>query len=365
LKPVLVSNRAGPFQEWAAGQGIEVHEIPLPRPNKANPWPFLRSLWRLRAIVKARGIQIIHCNEQDIYPIAQYLGRVCRLPIVVSVHFTMGRGYCRWAFEGKRRPTRIIFISRGSLEACRRAVEGIVPDEDWRILPNGLELEYFRPDPTRRLRFRDALGLPADAIVIGAACALRPRKQLEHLFEAVVRIDRPEVRVLLAGGPFAGDESYAEALVAGARERLGLRFVHLGRLDRQEGLRDFYNSLDLFVNTSKEEACSISVLESLACGCPVIGYPSKSVDEQVLPGGGEIVEQDRVDLLADALRRWISDPTGLTEFRTGARQRAEQAYDIRKLADRLWEDYREILAGWRTVRLASMAPSPGSLSGSL
>ena len=36
-------------------------------------------------------------------------------------------------------------------------------------------------------------------------------------------------------------------------------------------LRNFYNGIDLFINTSQEEACSLSVIESLAHGCPVIG----------------------------------------------------------------------------------------------
>src|SRR5262245_35597599 len=98
LEPVVVSHRAGDFHSWAAGQGVPAYEVPLPFPRKSWPWPFLRSLWRLRRIVKRHRIQLIHCNEHEIYPISQYLGRLCGLPVVVSVHFTMDRSFCEWAF---------------------------------------------------------------------------------------------------------------------------------------------------------------------------------------------------------------------------------------------------------------------------
>jgi glycosyltransferase involved in cell wall biosynthesis len=339
LAPVLVSDKAGAFHEWALQQGIPAYHVPLPGPSKLAPWRFVRSLWRLRRLVKRHGIQLIHCNEQDIYPIGNYLGRLCGLPVVVSIHFTMNRPYCEWAFAGARQPKRIFFISQGSREACREGVDGIIPEAAWRLLPNGLDLEHYRPDAARREEFRREHGLTSEPVV-GVACALRPRKQLEHLFEAVSRLSVPGVRILLAGSAVPGDEAYAENLLQQAKQRLGNRLLHVGHLTE---LRGFYNALDICVNTSQEEACSITILEALACGCPVVGYPSKSVDEQVLPGGGEIVGQDRVEELTAALDRWLSDPRKLTEARRGARRRVEENYDIRDLAGQLWSEYQSIL----------------------
>jgi glycosyltransferase involved in cell wall biosynthesis len=339
LEPVLVSNETGPFHDWASEQGIPAYQIPLPFPNKFKPWPFLHSLWRLRRVIRRHGVQLIHCNEQDIYPIGGWLAQWCRLPVVVSVHFEMGRVFCEWAFGGKRRPDRVFFLTRGSRDVCRPAVDGIVPESAWALLYNGLDLGLFRPDPGLRSEFRARHGLDG-ALAIGNACAIRPRKQLEHLFEAAARLGRPDVRVVLAGGPVPGDEAYADRLLRDAQEKLGERFVYLGH--RTE-LRDFYNGLDLFVNTSQAEACSISIIESLACGCPVVGYPSTSVDEQVLPTGGEIVEQDRVELLTAALDRWLVDGPRMADAKTRARARAEEAFDIRKLAGQLWDEYQTIL----------------------
>lgn len=339
LRPVLVSHRVGAFHAWASSESIPAYHVPLPFPSKSRPWPFLRSLWRLRQIVRQHGIQLIHCNEQDIYPIGQYLGRWCRLPVVVSVHFSMTPEYCRWAFGGRRRPRRVIFTSRGNLETCRPAMTGVVPEQYWRLLLNGLDLEHYRPDPAERLRFRRQRSLENN-LLIGAACALRPRKQLEHLFETAARLALPNLRVVLAGGPVPGDEEYARKLLDNARALLGDRLVYLGH---QDELRGLYNALDVYVNTSREEACSLSILETLSCGCPVVGYPSKSVDEQVLPDGGEIVPQDDVAALAAALARWLNDPNRMAAGRTGARKRAETDYDIRARSEELWEEYVDVL----------------------
>jgi len=258
---------------------------------------------------------------------------------VTSVHFTMERGYCQWAFRDGRAPSRLFFVSEGNREACRRGLEGVVAPERWHVLPNGLDLDHFAPDDARRREFRAAHGL-SESLVVGVACALRPRKQLEHFFQAAARLDVPNLRVIVAGGPVSGDEAYAEALLRDGRQLLGDRLQVLGHLDE---LRGFYNALDLFVNTSQEEACSISVIESLACGCPVVGYASKSVDGQILPDGGEIVEQDDVRGLATALARWLANPADLVSGRAGARKTAESRFEIRSICDQLWAQYTQML----------------------
>jgi glycosyltransferase involved in cell wall biosynthesis len=340
LEPVLASNEIGSFHQWTAAQGIPAFHVRMPVPSEFSKIGLIKPLWTLRRLVKRFGIQIIHSNEQDLYPVAQYLGKLCSVPVVVSVHFTMDRGFCEWAFGGSRNPRTIFFVSAGSREACRPGVEGVIPETKWRVLPNGLDLEHFVPDRERREQFRQQHRLDGGP-VIGVACALRPRKQLEHLFEAASRLDVPGLRVVVAGAAVKGDEAYAEELLRAARARLGDRLVTLGHLDE---LRGFYNALDVFVNTSQEEACSISVSESLACGCPVVAYPSKSVDGQILPDGGEVVAQDSIHDLTDVLRRWTADQDALRDRRLGARRTAEAYFDIRTLSRQLWDEYERILA---------------------
>jgi glycosyltransferase involved in cell wall biosynthesis len=352
LRPVLASPILGELSEWCREREIPSYQVELPFPDKLRPWRFGKSIWKLRQIVKRHKIELIHCNEQDVYPVGQYLARLSKLPVVVSVHFTMRRDYCTWAFGGKKVPQRIIFTSNGNLNACQCGVEGVIPEERWRLLYNGVDLNRYRPDDRVRREFRQAK-LSEEDIAIGVACAIRPRKQLEHLFEAALRINEERLKVVIAGAPVAGDEVYARDLLESAKRRLGNRLVLLGHVN---DLLGFYNGLDVFVNTSQEEACSLSVIECLASGCPILGYASKSVDDQILPEGGEIVPQDNVDDLTAALTRWISNRGELSSRRASARERAEKMFDIRKRSLQLWDEYRDVLANWdrKSVKAAPL-----------
>jgi glycosyltransferase involved in cell wall biosynthesis len=335
---VLASSQVGAFQGWAASEGVPSYHVPFPFPDRRRPWAFVSALVRLRSIASRHAVELVHCNEHDTYPIGSYLARWLGVPVVVSVHFTMDRGYCSWAFAGWRQPARMFFVSAGNREACRPGLHGVVPEDRWRVLYNGLDLTRFVPDSDRRAAARAAWRVE-DTPSIGVACALRPRKQIEHLVVAAGQCaTRP--RVVVAGAPVKGDEEYAKKLLADARSALGDRLTYLGHLDE---LRDFYCGLDLFVNTSQEEACSISVMESLACGTPVVGYASKSVDDQILPDGGEIVPQDDTPALVAALDRWLGDPSRLQAARAGARRQAERKFDIEACAEQLWAEYRDVL----------------------
>jgi glycosyltransferase involved in cell wall biosynthesis len=75
-----------------------------------------------------------------------------------------------------------------------------------------------------------------------------------------------------------------------------------------------------------------------------VAYPSKSVDGQILPDGGEVVEQDNIHDLTTVLGRWLADRDRLRDRRIGARRTAEEYFDIRTLSRQLWDEYESILA---------------------
>ncbi len=338
LAPVLISGRSGAFQRWAAEQGVPSYEVPLPFPDRRRPWRFLRSLASVVAIARRHRVQLVHCNEHDIYPIGQYAARLLGVPVVLSVHFTLRDGFSKWAFGGSRRPDRMFFVSKSSMDACRPDFVGVVDERRCAVLYNGIDMEKYQIDPALGREFRHKHGLNG-YVVVGSASALRPRKQLEHLITVVSRLPA-SVKFVLAGGPVIGDESYSERLIQSGRELLGDRLIYLGH---QTDLRPMLNGLDLFLNASQEESFGLTALEAMACGCPVVGYPSISVSEVVLPGGGEIVPQDAIGKLSDALRRWLCEPGALQAARLSARHRAASTFDIRKLAQQLWSEYEGVI----------------------
>jgi glycosyltransferase involved in cell wall biosynthesis len=342
LRPVVASDRSGSFQQWIGERGIPSYEIPLPNPDKLRPLPFLLSLWKLRALIKRHDIQLIHCIEQNVYPIGKYLSRLTSVPIVVTAQYTLGREFSEWAFAGKPKPSRLFFVSEGNREASRLAVRGLVSEKSWRLLYNSVDPNDFSPDHSLGQNFRKEHGI-VDDVLIGTASALRPRKQLEHMFQAALNVKQSSItkfKFVLAGSEVSGDEAYASDLLASAKEMLGEHLIVLGHL---EDLRGLYNALDLYLHTSQEEGCSLSILEAMSVGCPVLGYKSIGADEQVLPGGGEIVEQDNIDLLSEALKRWISSESLRSKTRSLARQRVLDKFNSEKVSEILFSEYQSVL----------------------
>ncbi len=339
LHPVVVTNREGAFCNWTRSQNIKTHLIPLPVPDRRRPWNYFFAIWAIRKIIRRERVHLIHAIEQNVCPFAVDVARWCRLPVVVGIHCRVRRPFVEWALGGRRVPDRLLFLSEGSRDVCRPAVEGIIPESKWGFLPNGLDLRAFCPDAAAGARFRDEHRLGRE-LLVGIASWLRPGKQLEH---AVKVMSDPQLRhatFVLAGGIAPGEEAYANQFLEHARNALRERFRFLGCLN---DVRNFYNAIDICLNTSREESCSISIMESLACGCPVIGYPSVSVREQVLPDGGEITPQDDIESLIAGIARWISDRCKLADARLLARQQAVR-FDIAALSQSLWCEYEALLS---------------------
>lgn len=337
LKPVLATSEYGEFSGWVEKAGYPCYTINLTAPTRSFKWQNYRSLFYLCWIVKRHGIQLLHCNEQNVYPIGAYLAKAMGLPIVVSIHFTMDRGFCEWAFR-KHPPDRIVFVSDANRRNCLESLDGIVDDSKFVVINNGIDTLRNKPAPELRRVFREEHGI-SDSIALGVACALRPRKQIEHFIKALGGV-LGNFRVFVAGAPVQGDEEYADWLISYAKESLGDRITFLGH---QNDLRPMLNGIDLFVNTSQEEACSISVIEALAHGCPVIGYPSKSVDCQILPGGGEIIPQDDIQELSRCIQRWIDDNELRIRTSTTARNIAVDRFDMIGNCEQVWRLYQQIL----------------------
>lgn len=337
LKPVVATSTRGEFSKWVVAQGFPCYPLSLTAPalngSRIDYWSFLQLCW----IVKKHRIQLIHCNEQNVYPMGAYLSKAMGIPVVVSVHFTMDRGFCTWAFQ-KQTPDRVIFVSDANLRNCLPSMEGIVDSSRFEVINNGIDTSRNKPDESLRREFRVKHKV-GDAVALGVACALRPRKQVDHLIKAASLISG-DIRVFVAGAAVPGDEDYAEKLIANSNDLLGGRVTFLGH---QEDIRPLLNGLDLFVNTSQEEACSISVIESMAHGCPVVGYASKSVDCQILPDGGEITPQDDIPALAECIQRWCRDPNLRIQASAAARRIATSKFDMLGNCEQVWKIYQEIL----------------------
>jgi len=173
------------------------------------------------------------------------------------------------------------------------------------VIPIGVELERF-PLRTRddRMTVRKVLGIPAEATVIGSfqkdgsgwGDGQEPKwiKGPDIFLRVLERLrpDCPRLHVLLTG-PSRG---YVKTGLA----RLGIPCTHV-QMARYADMTGAYHALDLMLVCSREEGGPKAVLESLACGVPLVttrvGQAADLVRHKV---NGWIAEAEDVEALA----RW-------------------------------------------------------------
>jgi glycosyltransferase involved in cell wall biosynthesis len=145
---------------------------------------------------------------------------------------------------------------------------------------NGVDVSLFKPQ--RDVTIRKKLGLGPDNVLVGAVGNIRPSKGYEYLLKsAKLVVDRfPQFRFVVAGE--GSGKLFANLL--DLRKSLGLE-NHFSFLGFEPDVPRFLNNLDIFVLPSISEGFSISTIEAMACGVPVIvtfsGGPEEIVENEL------------------------------------------------------------------------------------
>lgn len=243
-------------------------------------------------------------------------------------------------------PDRVICVSEGVGRVAARR-EGLASDPKLRVIHNGVDIpeRFGEPDAVRRKRAE--LGIQPGERVIGVVTNLnRPVKGVEYLIKATPTILRavPEARFLIFGdGPLRPD------LEASARE-LGVasRITFMGF---RSDVRDWYQLFEISSLTSLSEGLSVTILESMAFGVPVVATRVGGNPEIVVDGRtGLLVPPREPVAFAEAVIGLLRDRNRLARMGEHARQEV-QRFSTKAVAQRYDAVYREV------ARQAAIRPS--------
>ena len=240
---------------------------------------------------------------------AVLLGRWLNLPVVVTARgsdinlisrFRLPRRWIRWAAS---RATHIVTVSNALRD---RLLQLEVEPGKVTTLRNGVDLDRFRPLENRE-EIRKRLKLKNKTILsVGNLLELKGH----HLaLEALQRL--PGVDLVIAGeGPERGRlEALIDELELGDRARL------IGTTAQDE-LVDYYNAADVLVLASSREGMANVLLESLACGTPVVATPVGGNPEVVsAPAAGTLMSGRSADDIVAAVDALFAAPPDRRQVR--------------------------------------------------
>ena len=204
------------------------------------------------------------------------------------------------------------------------------------VIANGIPFDDVASAP----RAGSADGAAVDAPRVVFSGRLDAGKNAAAFLEAVRRTSAaPAIQAFIYGdGPLRAE--IERAIVA---NQLGSRVRVMGFAT---DLWSILKRASVFVSPSRFEGCPNTVLEAMACGCPLIVSDIPSHRELLDDDSALFVPVDDADALARAIERALEDPEAASDRAARARQRAE-AYAMPLVADRYMQVYRDILASSR------------------
>jgi glycosyltransferase involved in cell wall biosynthesis len=206
------------------------------------------------------------------------------------------------------------------------------------VIPNGLDTNHYKP--VDKKKSREILGLPQDKklILFGALNASSDRRKgFQYLQPTLQRLAKN------------GWVEKVELIVFGASRPtnppdLGLISNYTGRLYDDASLVLLYNAADLFVAPSVQENLPNTIMESLACGTPVVAFNVGGIPEMIgHKKNGYLAKPYEADDLAKGIGWILENPERSKRLGNAAREKAVREYSLELQARQYLNLYEEIL----------------------
>jgi len=291
--------------EGQVGGLIRALDIPVRSLDMRPGAPDPRGLVRLAGILRDDPPDVVQTwmYHADLVGglAARFAGRV---PVVWGIQNTvleaewsplMSRATLRACARLSRRlPKRIVSCSQN---AARAHVVAGYADDRMVVIPNGVDIEAFRPDVSARPRVRAMLGISEGAPLVGLVARFAREKDHETFAQAVGRVLRrvPDAHFVLCG---AGVDDENLELVGWLDEAGSRSASHL--LGARDDIVDLMPGLDVLVLSSITEAFPNVLGEAMASGIPCV--TTDVGDARYIVGDtGRVVPPRSPDALADGL----------------------------------------------------------------
>ena len=332
---------AGPVAEDIRNLGVPVEELGMRRGR-----PSLAAVTGLAGMLRAFRPHVLQTWLYHADLLGLVAARLARVPVVAwnlrcalmeLEHYSRVTTITRKACATlSRRPAVVVANSHAAVDYHKSL--GYRPRR-WEVIPNGFDLDAFRPDPEARTALRHQLHIPEDAPLVGLAARYDHMKGHEVFCRAASRIldHTPEAHFALCGDGITPDNSELVELLHDSG--LGKSVHLLGRLDHMPW---FFSALDVACSSSHGESFSNVLGEALACGTPCVATDVGD-SARIVGDAGAIVPTRDPEALASALNTLLDmDPTARRELGDVGRKHVEEHYSLSAIVAQYATMYREL-----------------------
>ena len=325
-----------PFVSAARAYAMPVHVI------RGHNQYDIRMVWRLAALVKRLGIDILHAHEAKSDVLAYLASKVHRVPLMTTLHGWIGHGAKRQAFVAldklvARGYDRVIAVSGAIRDEILQA--GVGPSQV-RLLHNAIVLERYRR--TGEAGFLAKLaGGALQPPIISSIGRFSPEKGHADLIDALAIV---AAQGHTFSAVLAGDGPDRSRLLRQVVERGLQSSVHLpGYVSEPERV---LGETDLMVLPSHTEGLPNAALEALAMEVPVLATRVGGTPEVITDGDtGRLVPPRAPQSLAAGILDFLANRAAWQRMAARGRQVVEAQFNFESRTRRLEAMYAELAGG--------------------
>lgn len=251
--------------------GCSIHQIDFSRSplSKEN----IKAYSQLKKLIEKGGYDIVHCHTPNASMITRLVCRKFRKKSGLRVfytahgfHFYKGAKKLNWMLYYpiekfcSRFTDKLITINK---EDYKLAKEKFKAKEILYIPGVGVDLSKYDEIKVDKAKKRKEIDIPLDAFLLFSVGELNENKNHQLVLRALAKINNTDIHYAIAG---VGDkDSYLLDL---AKELNLSDRLHL--LSYRTDVMELYHSADAFVFPSIREGLSVSLMEAMASGLPVV-----------------------------------------------------------------------------------------------
>jgi len=295
---------------------------------------------QIRCLIKKENINIIHTHEVRSDIVGLISGKVCRIPVVATLH-----GWIENGFKGKiftKLDKTILRFFDHVICVSERMKEEVLPlgikEEKVSVLHNALVIDNFRRNLEDR-SFRREIGAGEETLLVGNIGRFSPEKgQADFVLAASAVLKKhKDARFVLIGK--GNDEARLRELA----QDLGIRneIIFAGY---RTNMVNVYNSLDLVVQSSYTEGMPNVILETLAMEVPVIATDVGGTSEAVTDNEtGILIQPGKPEEMAARILDFVKDKDAFQRMAEKGRKVIEAKFSIDERTKKLSKIYDRLI----------------------
>jgi len=301
---------------------------------------------KLSRIVSRYHPEILHLHFTGFLSLYPWLARLRSVnKVFFTDHHSRPGGYVAgrapiWKRAAARlinRPlTKVISVSNYGYRCMTTA--GLLPQNRFEMIYNGVDLSRVSSDPRRAIEFRRRHSIPADRAIVVQVSWIIPEKGIADLLKTarLVIARNPNVQFVIVGEGAYREQYTREAATMGLGDRV--TWTGMSRDPFGEGV---FDAADVVCQMSRwEEVFGWMIAEAMAHGKPVVATRVGGIPELIADGvSGYLVDRGDAEAASARVLDLLSDPKLRAAMGQAARETVSDKFDLRKNVAQLMRAY--------------------------